>query len=494
MDQREKLLLKVARLQLRDLPIGAYVADAEGRIVEANRYARELFELPSEGEVEASVADYYPASALGKRLSATAGDGGGGALHSPPTLSISVGGREVHLHEYSRPILDDETGEAIGFLSCVEDVTREYSLRHKVEELTYDIGQMLHTYTSTLLMTKLTAESVMRGLQPDPFPHGRFFSAETAVAALAKPARACAFAVRRLLERVGSAQPASQTLPEGRLEELRRIADLLEGYEGDIQYKDIIPTVLQDAALTLLEVRGEIGPGLFPRELIREVEASARELVRLHSLIQLHQLSDAAVEMGHTVRALREFIISGDRAEPPKATLGAAELVARAVDNLREFAQARGVRLRRKMEDGGASVEVSERDVVRALVNILHNAIKYSWSRGREGGDTWVQVHTYVEGGRLCFRVVNYGVPVPKEEIERGLIFELGYRGRMSGDRGRIGTGIGLADARHVARAHGGDLTVESRPATAGRREDDYEQPFVTSVTFSLPLRGEGRR
>lgn len=491
MNPREKLLLKAARLGLRDLPIGAYVADAEGRIFEANRPAREIFRLPLEGEFEVSIGDFYPAQAVSEKLSLTAADEGVSASHSPPTLSISVAGREVHLRDYSRPILDDETGEVIGFLSCVEDVTREYSLRHKVEELTYDIGQMLHTYTTTLLMTKLAADSIMRGLQPDPFGGGRSFSVETAVAALAEPARACASAVRRLLERATDMQPTSQPLPEGRLEELRRIAELLESYESDIQYKEIVPTVLQDAAVKLLEIRRDISPGLFPRELIRQVEACARELVRVHSLIQLHQVSDAAVEMEHNVRALREFIISGDRIEPPRAVLGAAELVARALENVREFAHVRGVQLKRKMEDGGASVEVNERDVVRALVNILHNAIKYSWSRTRD--ETWVQIHTYVEGGRLCFRVENYGVPVPKDEIAQELIFKIGFRGRMSGDRGRVGTGIGLADARRVARAHGGDITVESRPGTINRREDNYNQPFVTSVTFSLPLRGRQR-
>jgi signal transduction histidine kinase len=490
MDQQEKLLLKAARLRLRDLPIGAYVTDASGTIVEANRYARELFELPLEGEVEASVGDFYPARAVREKLSLTAGAEEGVASHSPPTLSISVAGREAYLRDHSRPVLDDKTGEVIGFLSCVEDVTREHSLRHTVEELTNDIGQVLHTYTTTLLMTQLTAHSIIRGLQPDPFGDGRCVVPEMAVAALAGPALACASAVRRLLERAGNLQPPSQPLPERLLEDLRRIAELLGGDENDNIHMEFIPTVLQNAAVELLEIRRDISPRLFPRVLIREVEAHAREVVRIGSLIQLHTLSDAVIEMDHTVRALREFVVSGDRAEPERTEQSASALVARAIDAMREFAHARGVWFRRKMEDGGASVGVNERDVVRALVNILHNAIKYSWSRVGKGDDTWVQVHTYVEGGRLCFRVENYGVPIPKDEIEQGLIFKVGFRGRMSSDRGRIGTGIGLADAWRVARAHGGDITVESRPAVASKPEDNYEQPFVTAVTFSLPVRG----
>jgi signal transduction histidine kinase len=85
----------------------------------------------------------------------------------------------------------------------------------------------------------------------------------------------------------------------------------------------------------------------------------------------------------------------------------------------------------------------------------------------------------------------NWGVPIKKEEIEQHLIFKVGYRGRLSGDRGRVGTGIGLADAQRVAQKHGGDLVVKSHPAVGSRNEDDYTQPFITSVIMKLqPHRG----
>ena len=314
-------------------------------------------------------------------------------------------------------------------------------------------------------------------------------SAETAVAALAGPARACASALRDLLRLAGDGRPSPQALPEGRLEDLRRIAELLSEYERAVPYPNLVPAVLQAAAVELLEICEEVRPGAFSRELIRNVKSSARELVRIYSVITLHEVGDAVAEMEHPVRALREFYISGNRDEPPKSVQGASALMARAIANVKDFARAKGVQLRRREEDKGASVEVVERDVVRALGNILHNAIKYSWSRGGGGDDAWVQVHTYVEGQRLCFRVENYGVPIPKEEIERGLVFQLGFRGMMASDRGRVGSGVGLADALRVAREHGGDIRVESRPVVK-RREDDYTQPFVTSVTFSLPIRG----
>ena len=77
---------------------------------------------------------------------------------------------------------------------------------------------------------------------------------------------------------------------------------------------------------------------------------------------------------------------------------------------------------------------------------------------------------------------------IAKLPIEQGLIFQVGYRGRLSRDRGRLGTGIGLADARAVARSHGGDVTIQSHPASPDRREDDYTAPFLTTATIILQV------
>ena len=146
----------------------------------------------------------------------------------------------------------------------------------------------------------------------------------------------------------------------------------------------------------------------------------------------------------------------------------------------------RRVNLRRRIECPDAQVKIIERDVVRALANILHNGIKYSWSR-MDGSSAFVGIHAHIVEGQVCIEVESYGVPIPKDEIEQKLLFRLGFRGRMSGDRGRVGTGVGLTDAQHVARSHDGSVAIKSHPATSGRSEDDYNQPFLTTVTFCLP-------
>jgi signal transduction histidine kinase len=99
--------------------------------------------------------------------------------------------------------------------------------------------------------------------------------------------------------------------------------------------------------------------------------------------------------------------------------------------------------------------------VGQALANLVDNAIKYSGEVKRLGIDA------RIEGEALCISVADAGVGIPPEEQPR--IFEKFYRVGRSETQGRRGSGVGLALVRHVAEAHGGRVTVESRPGEGSR-------------------------
>jgi len=57
-------------------------------------------------------------------------------------------------------------------------------------------------------------------------------------------------------------------------------------------------------------------------------------------------------------------------------------------------------------------------------------------------------------------RIVDAGPGLPQAELDR--VFEPFYRTEPSRNRDTGGIGLGLAVARSVARAHGGDVTLTS--------------------------------
>jgi two-component system sensor histidine kinase SenX3 len=131
-----------------------------------------------------------------------------------------------------------------------------------------------------------------------------------------------------------------------------------------------------------------------------------------------------------------------------------ARVVAEAVDRVRPHALARDIPLA-VADDGGDEVVLGDvRQLVGALTNLLDNAVKYS-----DAGEV-VEVGVTVGEDRLVIGVRDHGIGIPSRDLER--IFERFYRVDPARSRATGGTGLGLAIVRHVAQAHGGEVTVES--------------------------------
>jgi two-component system phosphate regulon sensor histidine kinase PhoR len=196
--------------------------------------------------------------------------------------------------------------------------------------------------------------------------------------------------------------------------------------------------------------------------------------------------------MEHGLQALRDFITSDVRSHEAQTRFALRQVVDRAVSSLTEFARSRGVEIVIRDTSHGAEISGQERELQRAFTNLLHNAVKYTWSRAA-GRMPWVTIELRASEHGLSVAFENWGVPIKREEIASGKIFELGYRGELSRDRNRLGTGIGLTDVKMVIEAHRGKISVESHPAPSNAAhlgEHDsryYEQPFITTFVVTLP-------
>jgi two-component system sensor histidine kinase SenX3 len=102
----------------------------------------------------------------------------------------------------------------------------------------------------------------------------------------------------------------------------------------------------------------------------------------------------------------------------------------------------------------GALVACDRRQIVSAIANLIDNAVKYSEPQSP------VTVSTSLIDGFVEVSVRDDGIGIPSRDLER--IFERFYRVDQARSRDTGGTGLGLSIVRHVARSHGGEVTVES--------------------------------
>ena len=141
----------------------------------------------------------------------------------------------------------------------------------------------------------------------------------------------------------------------------------------------------------------------------------------------------------------------------------AEQLVREAMARMLPQAQRHRVILRTEIQQGTTLVAADSKQITRVLVNLVHNAIKFTPTGGM------IVIGTTAEtGGRVQrFFVRDTGIGIHPEELPR--IFERFYkadRARSKADfigPGGAGSGLGLAIARHVIEAHGGRITVESK-------------------------------
>ena len=104
--------------------------------------------------------------------------------------------------------------------------------------------------------------------------------------------------------------------------------------------------------------------------------------------------------------------------------------------------------------------------VQQVVVNLLHNAIKFTPSGGN------VTVRAIQQDRAVHFSVSDTGIGIAVEDLSR--IFERFYK--VDRSRATSGTGLGLAIARHLVEAHGGSIWAESE---VGKGSTFY---------FSIPL------
>ena len=129
------------------------------------------------------------------------------------------------------------------------------------------------------------------------------------------------------------------------------------------------------------------------------------------------------------------------------------EVLHAALEIVYPAAQGKEIEIVSSFPNEEAFLQGSFDDLVRAVVNLLDNAVKFSPPRGK----IFLSLRQEDASWHLSIRDQGPGIPA----LEKERVFERFYRGRR-GDR--QGSGLGLSIVKHIVLAHGGRIELESEP------------------------------
>ena len=91
----------------------------------------------------------------------------------------------------------------------------------------------------------------------------------------------------------------------------------------------------------------------------------------------------------------------------------------------------------------------------QAVINLVDNALKYS------GPDKQIEIKVSKNKTEVIIEVMDHGCGIDSAHLPR--LFERFYRVDEARSRKLGGTGLGLAIVKHIAQAHGGKVSAQSR-------------------------------
>ncbi|HUF48793.1 MAG TPA: HAMP domain-containing sensor histidine kinase [Vicinamibacterales bacterium] len=286
---------------------------------------------------------------------------------------------------------------------------------------------------------------------------------------LAGAALATAIVARRILGPVGDLHRAATAMAGGALDTRvavrgrdevaglgRAFNDMAVALErAERQKRDLTNDVAHELRTPLTNLRCHV-------EALRDGVArpSTETAAALHDdVLQLQRLVD---DLGLLAQVdARQLPL-----DPEPVDLG--ECVAGLARDLRARAVGAGVAIDATAPDTPVVARVDRGRLRQVLMNLIDNALAHTPAGGRMEMAAGRGVD-----GRATLRVTDTGEGIAPEHLPH--VFDRFYRADPSRSRQTGGVGLGLAIARQIVRASGGDLTVESAPGRG------------TTFTIALP-------
>ena len=182
----------------------------------------------------------------------------------------------------------------------------------------------------------------------------------------------------------------------------------------------------------------------------------------------LTRMDDEVERLTQIVAELTEFSrIETGKAELSLEPVNLNLLIEEVIIQLSHQVERQQLSVDKKLAADLRSVQADKERVRQVVVNLIHNAIKFTSPGGK------ITVATQTHGGSVTVDISDTGIGIAKNDLPH--VFERFYK--VDRARSGGGTGMGLAIAKHVVEAHGGKIRVQS------------EEGKGSTFSFSLSLK-----
>jgi signal transduction histidine kinase len=218
--------------------------------------------------------------------------------------------------------------------------------------------------------------------------------------------------------------------------------------------RDLIGWVSHDLRTPLASMRvmiealadGVVDQPEMVRRYLRTIQGDIRNLSALiDDLFELAQIDAGGLRLEVAPHSLRD-------------------LISDTLESMRALTKQKGVDLSGNVAQDVDPVVMAPEKISRVLINLIDNAVRHTPAGGSITVEAWREVGTATQQDRVRVDVRDTGEGIPPTDLP--YIFERFYRGEKSRSRATGGAGLGLAIARGIVEAHGGQLWVESQVGT----------------------------
>jgi signal transduction histidine kinase len=202
-----------------------------------------------------------------------------------------------------------------------------------------------------------------------------------------------------------------------------------------------------------------------PLSLIR-LYAETLEMGRLKSADKYQEYYSIIRKESERLTALINNILDFSRIEAGRKEYDfrqtdLRELVRNTLESYRYQIEQSGFAFEEKIAEDVPPLSVDREAMARSLLNLVNNALKYSQDQ------KYIGVNLFRDNGTVKLEVVDHGIGIPQAEQQK--IFDKFYRVGGPLVHNTKGSGLGLSLVRHIVRAHGGEVLVDSVPGRGSK-------------------------